>query len=307
MFGVRLSWADLPAPVLAFVEAALGSPVVAARSQPGGFSPGTADRVLTADGTRAFVKAVGPEPNPDTPGLHRREIEVLRTLVDVPAVPQLLDAYDDGTWVALVVEDVDGRHPVLPWTAEELAATLAALHDLARVEAPATWPALESELVGEMASWGRVRQAPPDDLDPWLLDRLDDLHELATRTLPRIAGSAVAHTDLRADNILVEGDGRVRLVDWPWASRGAPWCDAAMLLVNVRWAGDLDVRPFLPAVLDLGATRDDVLGLVAGLTGFFTEACRRPPSPGLPTLRDFQRSQAEAGASLLRELGSLSS
>ena len=56
--GVRVAWADLPAPVRDVVADILGSPVLAAVSQPGGFSPGSADRVCTADGRRAFVKAV---------------------------------------------------------------------------------------------------------------------------------------------------------------------------------------------------------------------------------------------------------
>lgn len=303
MYGVRLAWEELPAQVRDWVGVSLGSPVAQAVSQPGGFSPGTADRVRTVDGTRAFVKAVSPDQNPDTPSLHRREIEVLRTLTGVPAVPQLLASRDDGHWVVLVIEDVEGRHPQLPWTDDDLAAALGALHELRQVEAPGTWPALDEELAGEMGAWARLGQAPPDDLDPWLLARAADLHQLCTRTLPRMAGEAVAHTDVRADNILVQPDGQVRLVDWPWASRGAAWCDAALLLVNVRWAGDLDVRPHLPAILDLGAAHEDVLGLVAGLTGFFTEAARRPPAPGLPTLRPFQRQHAEAGAALLRELG----
>jgi hypothetical protein len=92
------------------------------------------------------------------------------------------------------------------------------------------------------------------------------------------------------------------VVDWPWASRGAPWADAAMLLVNVRWGGDLDVRPHLGTLLDLGATREDVVGLVGALGGFFVEAAGRPAAPGLPTLRQFQREQGEACVRLLREL-----
>ncbi|MGO0577483.1 aminoglycoside phosphotransferase family protein [Ornithinimicrobium panacihumi] len=302
MYGVRLAWSDLPTRLHDWVGGVLGAPVVSASSQPAGFSPGSADRVVTADGRRGFVKAVSPEQNPDTPGLHRREIAVLRTLADVRSVPRLIDAYDDGEWVALVIEDVEGRHP-LPWTHETVAATVAALAELARVGAPASWPALEEELVGEMAAWSRLREDPPADLDPWLGERIAELDALCARTLPRMAGGAVAHTDVRADNLLVDETGTVRLVDWPWASRGAAWCDAVMLLLNIRWAGDLDVRPHLAAVEALGASREDVLGLLAGLTGFCTEACRRPAAPGLPTLRAFQREQAVAGRKLLEELG----
>src|SRR5690348_189205 len=61
--GVRIGWADLPRHVREAVEDILGAPVMAAHSQAGGFSPGTADRVETAIGGRAFVKAVGIELN----------------------------------------------------------------------------------------------------------------------------------------------------------------------------------------------------------------------------------------------------
>ena len=54
----RISWTDLPGHVQAGVEEILGAPVVEATGQQGGFSPGTADRVRTATGRRAFVKAV---------------------------------------------------------------------------------------------------------------------------------------------------------------------------------------------------------------------------------------------------------
>jgi hypothetical protein len=56
--NVRIPWSDLPARVRAEVERRLGSPVVAARTQTGGFSPGVAARLELADGGRAFVKAV---------------------------------------------------------------------------------------------------------------------------------------------------------------------------------------------------------------------------------------------------------
>lgn len=303
MYGERLAWEHLPDELRAWVGEVLGSPVVEATSQPGGFSPGTADRVLTADGTRAFVKAVSPEQNPQTPDLHRREIDVLRTLVDVPEVPQLVAAHDDGTWVALVVEDVEGRHPRLPWTHDELAATLHTLGGLAARSVPQAWPALQDELMGEMTAWSRLTATPrPADLDPWLAAHAQELDELSRATLPRLAGEAVAHTDVRADNLLVQPDGAVRVVDWPWASRGATWFDAVTLLINVRWSGDLDVRPHLPAVHALGASREDVLGVLAGLGGFFVEASAQPPAPGLPTLRAFQDGQATACARLLEEL-----
>ncbi|MGH3427861.1 MAG: hypothetical protein ACRDQZ_09895 [Mycobacteriales bacterium] len=71
--GVRIGWAELPHEVRSDVEVIVGGVVVEAVSQVGGFSPGTADRVRTADGRRAFVKAVSPAQNERSPELHRHE------------------------------------------------------------------------------------------------------------------------------------------------------------------------------------------------------------------------------------------
>ena len=57
---MRIGWADLPERVRDEVQAIIGGEVVSAVSQSGGFSPGTADRVVTTNGRRAFVKAVSP-------------------------------------------------------------------------------------------------------------------------------------------------------------------------------------------------------------------------------------------------------
>src|SRR2546423_15376604 len=134
--GVRIGWADLPARVRAAIEDLLGGTVETATSQPGGFSPGTADRVVTTGGRRAFVKAVSPLQNADSPGLHRREALVTAALPDTGPAPRLLGTYDDGTWVALVLEDIDARHPATPWTADELSRVLRTLAALASALTP---------------------------------------------------------------------------------------------------------------------------------------------------------------------------
>jgi hypothetical protein len=109
--GVRVAWEDLPGFVRAAIQEICGSAVIEARTQPGGFSPGVAARVVCADGTRHFVKAVSAEANPDSPGLHRQEGEVLAALDAVIVarrlpIPRLRGTVDRDPWVALVLEDV---------------------------------------------------------------------------------------------------------------------------------------------------------------------------------------------------------
>ena len=146
--GQRIGWDDVPVPVRAAVEQILGSPVVSAQSQAGGFSPGTADRVRTQDGGRAFVKAAGRSLNEKTVRLHRREIAVSAALSECVPAPTLLGSYDDGEWVALVLEDVEGRHPRTPWDAVELNAVLAAVDALAA--APLAAPQLDYRQAGDV-------------------------------------------------------------------------------------------------------------------------------------------------------------
>ncbi|QDW31066.1 phosphotransferase [Arthrobacter sp. KBS0702] len=179
----RLGWHQLPGRVRSAVEAILGSPVVSADSQSGGYSPGSADRVLTKAGGRFFVKAVGSEPNPDSPGLHRREARVMELLPAHLPVPKLAGVYDDGDWVAVVLADVEGRHPRLSGSE---------------------------------------------------LHRVLDAVDLLAAAADALRGDQLVHVDLRADNILLTGDGGAILVDWPWAARGASWFDALTVLVDAR-------------------------------------------------------------------------
>ena len=79
-WGRRISWTDLPEHVRAGIEQVLGAPVEQATGQRGGFSPGTADRVRTTTGRRAFVKAVGPAPNDASPAIHRKEAAITAVL-----------------------------------------------------------------------------------------------------------------------------------------------------------------------------------------------------------------------------------
>ncbi|MFG2100692.1 phosphotransferase [Micromonospora echinaurantiaca] len=294
----RIGWADLPDHVRAEVERILGDRVVQAVSQPGGFSPGTADRVRTAAGRRAFVKAVSPAQNDVSPRLHRTEARNTAALPGHAPTPRLLGHYDDGHWVALVLTDVDGRHPVTPWRADELTVVLAALETMATALTPNPVPhapTAAEHLAYDFTGWHRIAADPPPVLDPWAAARLPDLCAAAERGLAALDGDTLCHVDLRADNLLLDAAGRVTVVDWPWACRGPAWLDTALLLVNVRLHGGHDTEALLRR-LPLTADVDPAVltGVYAGLAGFFADAARRPPPPGIPTVRAFQQAQADA-------------
>lgn len=300
--GSRLRWPQLPDRVKQGVEEILGSPVVSARSQPGGFSPGTADRLTTSDGRAAFLKAVSPAQNPDTPGIHRQEAAICRQLPDDVPTARFVGLYDDGEWVALVLEDVEGRHPTTPWATDELEAVLGALAAIADRLTPSPVsgiPTATDALVPLFDGWSRLLEDPAADLQPWAAAHLAELVDLSRVGVEALAGNTVVHLDVRADNLLVRAGGEVVVVDWPWACVGPAWLDALALLVNVNLYGGHDVDEL--AARHAGtATPAQVDGVLAGLAGFFLDSARQPAPPGLPTVREFQRAQGLATLSWLR-------
>jgi hypothetical protein len=302
--GVRIGWRDLPAHVRTALEAVIGGPVVSAESQPGGFSPGSADRVVTADGRRAFVKAISWAQNAYAPDLHRREAAISAALPASAPVPRLLGSYDDGEWVALVLEDVDGRHPHTPWVPGELTAVLSALTDLAAALTPAPLPGLPTaaqRLGHDFAGWRRLAADPPAGLDPWAAAHLAELRAAADRGITAMTGDTLVHGDLRADNLLLRPDGSVVIVDWPWACTGPDWLDTVLLSINVRLFGGDAERVLADLAARTGADPRWFTDVLAGAAGYFLDAARGPTPVGLPTLRGFQRAQGDALLPWLRD------
>jgi Ser/Thr protein kinase RdoA (MazF antagonist) len=285
--GVRIGWHDLPSHVHAAVAEILGAPVRAAESQTGGFSPGSADRVVTTSGDRAFVKAVSPDQNPVSVDLARTEALVAAALPREAPAPALLGTFDDGHWVVLVFEDVDGRHPRTPWIEPELDAAVRGLAKLAHHLTPSPLPGLpaaSARLARDFDGWSRIAANPPDDLEPWLFPRLDELVTRSTRALDSMTGDTLVHGDVRADNMLYTAAGEMVFVDWPWGCNGPAWLDTSLLALNVLVHGG-DGDALLPA---------EGVDVVIGFAGMFLDRSRDAPPPGLPTVRAFQRWQGDA-------------
>jgi aminoglycoside phosphotransferase (APT) family kinase protein len=306
--GVRIRWRDVPAHVRAGVELRLGAGVSQARSQRGGFSPGAAARVRLTDGRRAFVKAAGAAPNPDSPAMHRREGEVAAALPRAVPAPRLLGTYDDGDWVALMFEDVAGRQPRLPWRRAELDRVLDLLAGLARTLTPSPL-ALASVAERHGDEWSGFRDLaaaraggdPLDDLDPWIADNLARLAALEATWPLAAAGETLVHVDIRADNLLIAGE-RTYVVDWPHAAVGAAWIDLLVMLPSVAMQGGPDPAAVFAA--HPAARRADpaaVTAVLCALTGLFVAHGRLPDPPGLPTLRAFQAAQGTHATRWLRQ------
>jgi aminoglycoside phosphotransferase (APT) family kinase protein len=309
--------------VRAAIEGWLASPVASAVTQPGGFSPGLAARLLTADGRRVFVKAVGPELNPDAPRFHRREGVIVAALPTTAPVPRLLWSYDEGSgadpaqaapndpdgWVVLVFEDVEGRHPALPWRDDELDRVLGALEALAVSLTPSPLPPALTVTAGDWLrrhgrGWQRLLRADPEiraRRDAWSAQHEAMLADLEAQAPTAAEGDTLLHFDTRADNLLLTPE-RVFVVDWPHARVGQPWIDLILFAPSMAMQGGPAPEALLArSAVGRAADPDAVTAVVAAVAGYFTWQSLLPPPPGLPTLREFQAAQGAVARRWLAE------
>ena len=297
--GVRVHWEQLPPFIRRQIEERIGEHVVRSITQPGGFSPGMAARLTTAGGREVFVKAVSEQANPDTPQMHRREAEVVAALPPEAPVPRLLWTLDEAGWVALAFEAVDGHMPVQPWRDDELGLVVAALHRLhqALTPSPIASDTASNLLATHIKGWGELREA--GGLDQWSNRNLERLVELEAMAPTAAVGETLLHVDVRADNLLIAAD-RVYFVDWPWALIGAPLVDWVGFAPSVAMQGGPQPDELL-AMAELKVAADAIDAVIASLAGYFLAYARRPPPPGIPTVRAFQAAQGEIALRWLRE------
>lgn len=299
----RIRWVDLPEAVRSAAVGELGTDVAAEISVTGGFSPGVASRLTLQDGRRVFVKAISAERNSRSPELYRREIAVMSALPSSAPAPRLQWSYDDGEWVLLVLDDIDGRMPEQPWQAEELVLVMLALERLSASLTPAPFPAesIVDDLAENYRSWSVISgdAAFVDRLPAWARSNLPRLLELESGWAAAARGTTLLHADLRADNLLIIADGDVVVVDWPYAVTGAAWVDAVLFLPSVTGTVDLEEiwRGFSPA---RAAHPDAVNAVLAAVAGDFIYQSMLPDPPNIPTLRPHQREKGLAALNWLR-------
>ena len=304
--GVHLPWAEVPDAVRAWAAGLGGGKPRSTRDLSGGFSPG-ATTVLECPGGAIFVKAVGAELNAVSPEFHRREAVVSAALPPAPELPRLLDVYDDGDWVALAFEAIDGAPPAHPWDRRQLEGAvqaLDALHDALTPSPVPDAPAAAERLQFLFGGWAELAalDRPPEGLDTWSARHLDGLADLESGWPDAVAGPTLLHGDVRSDNLLVTSSGVV-FVDWPHACVGAPVFDL------VAWAPSVELEggPAPEDLLALSAAgsaidRDVVASLVAAFAGFLVSHSLQPAPPGLPTLRGFQAAQGAVALEWLERL-----
>lgn len=312
--GSRLGWRDLPRAVRTRIAQLAGAEVAAETSATSGFSPGFAAVLELTNGLEIFVKAVSAEQNPVSPELARREILVAAALPPEVPAPRLLWSDDDGTWVLLGFEAVHGQSPEQPWRTPDVARVLAALGKLAAArplepnELVPVAVALETEfqgwrtIVDASAAEREHEAANQGERGAWVLEHLADLASWEAGWAEAARGTALVHGDLRADNVLLDGD-HTWLVDWPHATVGAPWLDLALMLPSVEMQGGGHADElFWAQPVSAGVDPAALRSVLAALAGYFVRGSLQPSPLGIPNLRRFQSAQAAVTLDWLRRL-----
>jgi serine/threonine protein kinase len=302
LVGVRTPYGAAPPPVHAWVTETLGAPVVEVRPRVGGMSPAVAASLRGANGATAFVKAVNPAINPDTPQHFRHEIAVLSALASLPPAPyraRLLSTYDDGDWVAIALEDIDGRHP--DWgSPADRASVLEAVKQQSRelTPFPSAMPADSNyaSILKYLQTMATATHEEVATLPSWAADDLPKLLELGQRCLDHHRDESFCHWDIRHDNILIRhGDDQPILLDWGMSRRGQRWGD--ILVFALEWV-DSPAFDEIMATAGLTAEEDgDVTGFIAAIGCYLLMSTIQPPPPSLPNLPAFRR---QVGAACLR-------
>lgn len=298
--GVRQQWMDMPAKIRKLIEKQLGSKVVNAETQHGGFSPGVAARIYTADNQCCFLKALGTEHNPTSVLFHRNEIKINTQLPTNTFAPRLLwshDDADDTEWVAMIFDNIDGINPITPWQQNDLERVIQAMGQLSTMLTPSPIevgqiPGSEEHFSKRIHGWQQIKanEASVERLDAWSQRHLDALCELEEKAPAAVAGHTLVHFDIRADNIVMTDDD-VWFVDWPHASIGAAWLDAILFAPSVAMQGGLSPEALIqrfPACRQ--ADPEAITASVVSIAGMYAQRSLQPSPPGLPTLREFQKA-----------------
>ncbi|MDI3385456.1 aminoglycoside phosphotransferase [Streptomyces sp. B-S-A8] len=221
----RIPYDVLPAGLRAAIEKQAG-PIRQVHTVEAGFNSAISARLTTGHGI-VFLKGL-PADHPRIDTLHR-EVAINAHVTHVS--PSLVWHVQVAGWEVLAFEAIDGPH--------------ADFHD-------------SDNLVRVADTLTHLSQTrAPDGLDLRHAEQRLAAYAPAA-ALPYFAGDTLAHTDPNPTNILIS-DGRAVLVDWAWATRAAPWLDAAYWVLWLvadghspeaaeRWAAHIPAFRTAPSV-----------------------------------------------------------
>ncbi|MEU8250174.1 hypothetical protein [Nonomuraea sp. NPDC048916] len=283
----RPHWEDLPETVRDTVQQQCG-PVLKAETATSGIMPGLAARLHTETGS-VFLKAV--QMGSSAAALHLREEWANRALPEeVPAPRMLWRGTVDG-WHVMVFEFVNdnSRHADLLPGSPDLPAVLDTLALLGRLLTPGPNGAMPvSHNVASLQAKARhlLEGGALDDRELYAA-------ALEQFSVEQLRGDTLLHYDLSAGNLLV-ARGRVHVLDWSFAVRGAAWIDCALFAPRLIQAGHS------PAQVDellstVPAWRTAPREAVAGLAALWTLFRVYKAMHGPEETREVRARAAEAG------------
>ncbi|MEV5238494.1 aminoglycoside phosphotransferase [Streptomyces cinnamoneus] len=203
MATTRIAFEDLPATVHAAIEEHTG-PLLRTEPTSAGLNSEISTRIHTATGIY-YIKGLRSDHR--RVWTQRREAEIAPYLHGI--APALLWRLETDGWDLLAFQALDGHHADYTPGSPDLSKVAATLRRLGRTPCP------DIELLrAEQRLHAYVAQ--------------DSHAEL-------FAGTALLHTDLNNENVIV-GE-QALLVDWGWATCGAPWLDAGYWVIWLIAAG----------------------------------------------------------------------
>lgn len=249
--GERVGPDTLAGPVLDWLAVRVGGRFDHVAVARGGMSTGFA-AVVRGPAGAVFAKAgrVGANPFADEALLHEMAFHAGAPL---PGVPALLDRATlrdgDDTWLVAVFACAPGATVTHPWSRRDLVAVLDAWTRVA--------PGLTARGAGEdTGGWRHLFESWPaiaaDPGDPWnpAADAVAE-GDVPTRDVSRWTEPTssllrdpgpqhLAHTDLRADNVLLARDGdrvTVSFVDWAHPHPAPAWLDPLLPVLDAAGSG----------------------------------------------------------------------
>lgn len=203
---MRSDWTDLPEGLRIEIEAKAG-PIESIEPAPTGNHADIASTLHGPEGV-TFVKAARKLADRDGPEVMslRREAAVNPYVSEF--APRLRFQAEAGEWVALGFEHVTGRRADFTPGSPDLTVLAKTIHAIQATPSP--------DVVRMVVE--RRWQSVAEDVSP-------------------LAGSALLHTDLNEDNLIVTSDGRAYVVDWAFVARGQAWLELGLLIPWLLKAG----------------------------------------------------------------------
>jgi len=301
-FTPRAAWADTPEPVRTAVAEALGAAIVGHTDLHGGMSPGPAAALRLADGRQVFVKAVSAEVRAHNHAMLLQESAILDVLPASAPAPRRLATVDRGPWIALATTWAAGA-TAGQWTDASIAAVAQACRAASGHRAPDVLPPVVQRIF-DFDGWPRMLEIGAGDA--WEAAHARPAADAVAGWERWTAGDALVHRDIRLDNTAVDAEGgSAVLLDWAYASAGAPWIDLAQLAADVVATGH---------TLGREAATDRAYGLlrtlppeasrfVVGLAGMWCiRAATVPDTTVMPNISTWRRARSAALRPLVARL-----